>query len=46
MTMFYQEDSYVTIDCLECNFNLVLLHNHDSDQASQRNTHSHVLDED
>lgn len=29
MSVISQEESYVTVDCKECNFNLLLVHSHD-----------------
>jgi hypothetical protein len=32
MSHIVEEDSYVTVDCPDCNFNLLLVHSHDSEQ--------------
>lgn len=29
MSLISQEESYLTVDCKECNFNLLLVHNHE-----------------
>ncbi len=46
MTMLYQEESYLTVDCPECHFNLLVVHNHDNDQLSQSGALQEVLDQD
>lgn len=46
MTMIYQEDSYVNIDCLKCSLSLFMVHKHNSDQESHKGTSSDVLDKD
>jgi hypothetical protein len=33
MSLISQEESYLTVDCKECNFNLLLVHNHDDRQV-------------